>query len=71
MTTPAQHRALKLSAKIVADEVLAQRKLGADWFEAYTRAWAIGDDAYNLILDSHDKPAVHLSPRTITGKMKL
>lgn len=70
MSTPAQRHAYEISGKIMSAEVQAQRMLGADWIDAYTRAWAIGDEAYNLILDAYDKPAVHLEPRTITGKMK-
>ena len=69
MTTLAQRRAYDISGKIIAAEILAQRMLGAEWIDAYARAWAIGEDAYNLILDPHDKPAVHLAPRTITGRM--
>jgi hypothetical protein len=65
MTTLAERRAYDISGKIMSAEVQAQRQLGATWTEAYARAWAHGEEAYNLILDAHDKPAVHLPARNI------
>jgi hypothetical protein len=69
-TSPAQRRAYEISGKIMSAEVQAQRMLGAEWSDAYKRAWAIGEEAYNLVLDPYDKPAVHLEPRTITGRAR-
>ena len=72
MTTLAQRRALAISARIMDAEVQAQRMLGADWIDAYTRAWAFGDEAYNLVLDAHDKPFVHEVARVLsvgTGRL--
>lgn len=66
MTTAAQAFAYRVSERVQYMEVAAQRALGADWITAYTAAWRIMDEVYDLVL-APDRPAFHEAPRMISN----
>lgn len=66
MTTPAQAFALRVSESVQYAEVRAQRALGSDWIDAYTQAWRIMDEVYDLVL-APDRPAVYLPAKMISN----
>jgi hypothetical protein len=66
MTTPAQAFACRVSEAAQDAEVAAQRALGADWITAYTAAWRIMDEVYDLVL-APDRPAVHMPAKMISN----
>lgn len=66
MTTALQAFAYRVSNRVQCAEALAQRALGADWTTAYTEAWRIMDEVYDLVL-APDRPAFHMPMRYISN----
>ncbi len=64
MTTPAQAFAYRVSEKAQYAELRVQRAFGEDWTTAYTEAWRIMDEVYDLAM-APDRPAFHEAPRMI------
>jgi hypothetical protein len=56
--------AYSVAEKAARDELRVQRMLGAEWIDAYTRAWKVSDEVTALVY-AEDKPAVHLPCRYV------
>lgn len=69
MTTPQQRFAYDISERVQYAEVRAQRALGTDWITAYSEAWRIMDETYDLAM-APDRPIITLGLRQINGKGK-
>lgn len=66
MTTALQDFAIRVSNRVQCAEALAQRALGADWITAYTEAWRVMDEVYDLVLAS-ERPALYMPMRYISN----
>jgi hypothetical protein len=67
MMTPQQHFAERIAERVQYAEVRNQRALGADWVTAYTEAWRIMDEVYDLVL-APDRPVAFLGLRMISNR---
>jgi hypothetical protein len=65
MTTPLEDFAYRISVRAQYDELKAQRALGVDWVDAYTAAWRVMDEVYDLVFAA-ERPAVYLPARVIS-----
>lgn len=54
--------AQRIADAVAITERNFQRATGADWIEAYTRSWKIGDETYSLVL-APDRPVQFLPLR--------
>lgn len=66
MSEPRCDFACRIRAGVEHAEIAFQIATGATWTEAYTRAWAIGDAVYDLVL-SDDRPVAFLGLRMISN----
>ena len=58
--------AYMVSEKAARDELRFQRVLGAEWIDAYTRAWKVSDEVAELVY-SEDRPAMQLPAKMISN----
>lgn len=66
MTTALQAFAHRISAMAEQPEVRMQRALGRNWVDAYTAAWRVVDEVYDLVL-APDRPLFYPLDRTVSN----